>query len=78
MIEMAANLPKAFRSNVRDRMALAGMSQSELARRMDVSPQYVWNMLNGTSEPGLMLVARVAEALECEPRELLDLKKMSA
>lgn len=36
------------------------MSQSELARRLGVSPQAVWNWINGTSKPNAVMAEAIA------------------
>lgn len=47
------------------------MSQSKLARDMNATPQYVSNYLSGRVCPGLDVVQRFADALHCDPVELL-------
>lgn len=67
-----------FCENVRNRVSELGISQAELARRMGVSPQYVWSYLTGSKEPGLSVVGRFADALGCRPFDLLVEEKVSA
>lgn len=65
--------------NLRDRMNQMGVSQSELARRIDASPSYVNQILNQRQVPGLNAIDRIAEALETTAENLISKKmKVSA
>lgn len=66
-------LPQRFRENVCRIMADQGITRADLARKMDVPPQYVTNYLNGkASAPGLDVVSKFADGLGLEdPADLL-------
>jgi len=69
---MSAVLQRRFVSRLRERMQSAGVSQSDLARRMAVTPSYVSQILSGHRRPGLDTLEAVATALECDPAELIS------
>ena len=48
----------------------AGLTQEQLAERMDVSGQSVWDWENGRKRPGLGRVPRLSEVLGVEPGSL--------
>lgn len=52
-----------FRNNVVTLLELNGMSRSDLARAMGVTPQFVTQLLNGSHDPGLAQVEKVANAI---------------
>lgn len=61
-----------FRRNLRDIRTELGISQSELARRMDVYPSYICDLEN-SRRPGITLetIAKIAEHLGIAPASLL-------
>lgn len=58
--------------NVRARRELLGISQSEVARLVGVTPAFISQLESGKSSPSLDSVAAIAEALHCEPAGLLE------
>lgn len=68
---MPQNLYNAFCKNVRERMASLGITQNELARRLNVDPSYVSQILNGHRRPGLDSLEAFAKALKIDPSDLL-------
>lgn len=60
---MEVILEKQFREIVEARLEELGWSRSELARRMDASPQYVTNYLNSYKTPGTDVMERFLLAL---------------
>lgn len=48
-----------------------GLSQEELAARLDISPSYISRMESDLKVPSLEMIFRLAEALEVEPSELI-------
>lgn len=66
-----------FRMNVITLLEKRGMSRSDLARAMGVTPQFVTQLLNGAREPGLAMVERVAEAIGVEVVALVKKIKQS-
>lgn len=59
-----------FAGRVRALLKAQGLSQSELARRMDASPQALQQILYA-SNPKMETLQRIAKALGCEPGELV-------
>jgi len=66
-----ARLTLVFQNNVRDRMAAIGLSQRSLAQLLDCTQPNINRMLSADYEPGLEFVQRVADALGCDPVDLL-------
>jgi len=50
----------------------AGLSQDELADRMDVSTPYISMLESGKRYPSIEMLIRVAIALEVQPGAILD------
>ena len=71
---MSAKLAKAFRANVRERMSEAGLSQSELAEKLKVTPSFVSQMLSGHRDPGLDSLEQFAKVLGVKAADLLEEK----
>lgn len=63
-------LSKRFRDAVIER--LGERNQSDLARTMGVHRVYVSRYLTGRHSPGLDVIERFADALGCDPAELLQ------
>lgn len=57
-----SRLARRFRSDLVEAMVAAGVTRSDLARRMKVSPQRITKFLSH-GEPGLVTVERAARAL---------------
>lgn len=62
-----------FDRQVHRRLNALGIDQRELARRVGISEVSLSRYLNGRRDPGLSLIIRMAEALECEPSFLVDI-----
>lgn len=70
-------LQKRFALRVREAMDAEGVSQSELARTMEVTPSMVSQYLNGVRSPGLDVVEKFAKALHVsDPTLLLGSNKL--
>jgi len=69
---MTTRLYSTFVDNVRERMADLGLSQKELAAKMDVTPSYVSQILSGHRRPGFESLDAFAEALEVRPEDLIS------
>ena len=74
---MSQVIYRCFVEAVRDRMAELGLSQSDLARRLDVTPSYVSQMLSGHRRPGLDSLEDFAKALEMQPSDLVREKSVA-
>lgn len=48
-----------------------GISMTELAKRVQVSRQHLYDITNGASDPAISVVARIAAELETTVDELL-------
>jgi len=73
---MEVVLETRFRKRLREAIDAAGINQSELARRMHVTPALVSQYLSGHRSPGLDVVEKFAKALELNPLMLLDSEKI--
>ena len=56
------NLKEALRTRRKDK----GFSQKELAKKVGVTQQYVARIESGKLNPGLDLMEKLADALDCE------------
>jgi transcriptional regulator with XRE-family HTH domain len=65
------DLRQAFAANLRRFRHAKGISQEDLAYEADVNRTYVSKLEKGVSYPGLEIIAKLADALEVEPAELL-------
>jgi len=69
---ISVKLYEIFCENVRQLMAYHGLNQTELAVRLDVSPSFISQLLNGGRRPGLATIESIADALGVEPHRLLE------
>ena len=68
-------LQDRFRARLKEQMEATSLTQSELARRMKVSQQFVSQYLRGEACPGLDVVERFAKAAGfADPTECLSPK----
>ena len=70
-------LQERFRIRVREAMDERGWSQSELARRMESDPQFIYRYLSGRTSPGLDIIERFAAALEVDPGVLIGEQELA-
>lgn len=61
-----------FGSNVARAREKRGLSQSQLARKVDVVDNYVSRIETGRAEPSFRLVLALAKQLDVPPAELFD------
>jgi len=73
-----AELKSLFCKRLKEARVAAGVSQSELARLMDVPPSYICALENGAKSPQLGTIARLSEHLGVHPDDLLAGRKISA
>ena len=59
-------------ANVRRYRKLRGMTQEQLAHEVEMERSYVSDLERGTRNPSVRVLGRLAEALDVEPRALLD------
>jgi ribosome-binding protein aMBF1 (putative translation factor) len=69
---MNVKLQEVFRKNVLEALTQKGWTKSQLAFRLEMTPQAVSAYVNGHRVPGLDLVEKFASALELSVIELLD------
>ena len=67
------DLRQAFAANLRRFRHAKGISQEDLAYEANGNRTYVSKVEKGVSYPGLEIIAKLADALEVEPAELLML-----
>ncbi len=65
-------LHSLFRHNLRHLRSEIGMSQSELARRTGLPASHICNLEGGKLNPSLGTLAKIAEALDTTPSNLLS------
>ena len=65
------DLRQAFAANLRRFRHAKGISQEDLGYEADVNRTYVSKLEKGVSYPGLEIIAKLANALDVEPAELL-------
>lgn len=58
-------------TNVRRRRLARGLTQEQLAFEAKIDLTYVGGIERGRRNPSLMVLARIADALDCNPAELL-------
>ncbi|HPD01805.1 MAG TPA: helix-turn-helix transcriptional regulator [Eubacteriales bacterium] len=58
-----------------DKRKQAGLTKVELARKAGVSRQYLIRIENGLSMPSLIVLHRLASALECDMGELVRISE---
>lgn len=58
--------------NVKALRTAAGMSQEELAARLDVDQAYISRIEAGEKNPTILTIWHIAQALYTTPSELLD------
>ena len=60
-----------FGDRVRERRLALGLSQEALAHQADVHRTYIGSLETGNRNPSLDLIARLAEALDCDAADLV-------
>lgn len=68
----AADLNAAFGAQVRKARREQGLSQYNLAHRMDIHPTAIGRIERGYREPRLATILRLARGLDVTPGTLLD------
>lgn len=60
-----------FAEELRRSRKAAGLTQEALANRADMDPAEIRRLESGKRDPGVRVLARLADALETNPAELL-------
>ena len=68
---MSAKYLELFRKNVSMVLVSKDLSQSDLAKRLQVTPQQISKLMKGTSSPSFEKICEVADALGVPPFVLL-------
>jgi transcriptional regulator with XRE-family HTH domain len=63
---------RRFGRTVRSFRTTAGLSQEDLADRAEIHRTYIGGIERGERNPTLMMICRLAEALEIRPSQLLE------
>lgn len=71
----AMDLRRVVGRNVRQMREAAGLSQEELAHRASVHVTYLSGVENGRRNPTVMVIGRLAGALETSAAKLLEFEK---
>jgi len=71
-----SEIDAAIGARIRERRKALGMSQADLARRLDVSYQQVAKYEAGRNTLGAARLMRVAEILACSPNQLLGFEPL--
>lgn len=64
-------LKQLFRERLRKLRTDAGMTQTDLAKKINVHQPYIAALESGEGSPNLETIAKLSEALEISPRELM-------
>ena len=67
----AKQLREGFRELLRTRRIKAGLTQAELAQRIETKQPYIASLESGTGSPTFETLAKLSEALNISPRDLL-------
>lgn len=73
-----ARLEEQFGSLVRHHRKLAGLTQAQLAERVDRQPGAIQNIESGKAGPTFETIVRLADALQVDPRELFGIGEFAA
>ena len=63
-----------FQEAIKEAIHYSGLSQSDVARRINVKPQTVHEYLTGKSMPAFDTFANLCQVLDLDPAEILCLK----
>ena len=61
-----------FRTRLKEQLALSGMTQKELAEKVNTTQGNVSNWVTGRNEPTVKQLVKICIALNTTPNELLD------
>ncbi len=71
-------LTKLIANNMKKQRRILGISQAVLAERADTSTHYIAMIELERKTPSLIMLERIAAALELEPPELFSMRSISA
>lgn len=67
------DIQNAFSQNLRDLLDIRGMSQAELARKIEVSPQAVTDWCRGIKFPRNARLEQIAKIFNIDAKDLIDI-----
>ena len=70
------NLINLIASNMKENRRILGISQAVLAERLNTSTNYIAMIELGRKTPSLIMLERIAVALEIDPPELFSMRKV--
>ena len=70
------NLIKLIAFNMKENRRILGISQAVLAERLNTSTNYIAMIELGRKTPSLIMLERIAIALEIDPPELFSMRKV--
>jgi len=73
--KMAADLPKRLGNRIRQLRNRAGITQAQLAERVDISPEFMSRLERGLKAPSLDSADKIAHALGITLSELFDFQE---
>ncbi len=72
---MASDLPKLLGNRIRHLRNRAGITQAQLAERVDISPEFMSRLERGLKAPSVDSAAKIAHALGVSLSELFDFQE---
>lgn len=69
-------LMRLFAKRIRRKIVALRIDQRELARRAGISEQTLSRYILCQRKPTVDMVIRIAQALECQPSELIDIDEL--
>jgi len=66
-----AELAEVFRVNMRARRRELGLNQEQLAKKLRTNQPHISDLENGTKQPTMETIAKIAESLSTTPAALL-------
>lgn len=65
-------IKKGFGARLREKRLAMGLSQPKLSHIIEMNVGWISRMERGTANPSIVVVVKLARALECQPGDLLD------
>lgn len=65
-------IKKGFGERLKERRLAKGLSQPKLSHIIEMNVGWISRIEQGKANPSLVIIIKLARALECQPGELLD------
>lgn len=65
-------IKKGFGERLKERRVAKGLSQPKLSHIIEMNVGWISRIEQGKANPSLVIIIKLARALECQPGELLD------